>query len=270
MKLRSPHLAVITVVLVFGGIFISMLLGIWRTESSKVPAAYAQGEFAGEYNPADIRGSYTFDDIEKAFDIPVEILAEAFGLGAQENPGTIQAKIFEEIFGEVNGKEIGTDSVRLFVALYTGRPYTAEETTALPLQAVDLLVREGRIDAGTAEEIREKHGVETALDMMGPGAVETAGDTAGTAQSDPEAPEEPAAEELAAGDTHDESDEDTAIKGKTTFQELMDWGLDREEIEEVIGMPLGPPNQAVRDFMIEKGVDFGAYKEELQRRLDEK
>lgn len=258
MKLRSPHLAVITVVLVFGGIFISMLLGIWRTESSKVPAAYAQGEFAGEYNPADIRGSYTFDDIEKAFDIPVEILAEAFGLGAQENPGTIQAKIFEEIFDEVNGKEIGTDSVRLFAALYTGRPYTAEETTALPLQAVDLLVREGRIDAGTAEEIREKHGVETA------------GDTAGSVQSDPEAPEEPAPEEPAAGNTRDESDEDTAIKGKTTFQELMDWGLDREEIEEVIGMPIGPPDQAVRDFMIEQGIDFGAYKEELQRRLDEK
>lgn len=253
MKLRSAHIAVITVVFVFGGIFISMMLGVWRTESSKVPAAYTEGEFAGEYNPADIRGSYTFEDIEKAFGVPVEALAAAFGFEAQDNPGAIQAKIFEEIFGEIDGKEIGTDSVRLFTALYAGLPYTAEESTALPFRAVELLVREGRIDAGTADEIRRKHGVEPGLDMMGPGTADTSVKTADTAADDPE-----------------EADEDTAIKGKTTFRELMDWGLSEEEIEEVIGMPMGPANQAVRDFFIEQGIDFGSYKEELQRRLDEK
>lgn len=257
MKLRSAHIAVITVVFVFGGIFISMILGVWRTESSKVPAAYTEGEFAGEYNPADIRGSYTFEDIEKAFNVPVEALAAAFGFEAQDNPGSTQAKIFEEIFGEIDGKEIGTDSVRLFVALYAGLPYTAEESTALPFRAVEVLTREGRIDGATADEIRQKHGVELGLDMMGPGAMETTGETAG------------AAEEPAGTDTHDEAEEDTAIKGKTTFRDLMDWGLSEEEIEEVIGMPMGPANQAVRDFFIEQGIDFGSYKEELQRRLDE-
>ena len=36
------------------------------------------GEFAGQYNPADIRGSYTFDDISNAFEIPIEDLGKAF------------------------------------------------------------------------------------------------------------------------------------------------------------------------------------------------
>lgn len=251
MKLRSTHIAVLSIVFVFGGIFISMLLGVWRTESSKVPAAYAQGEFAGEYNPADIRGSYTFDDIEEAFDVPVEAIAEAFGFAGQNNPGAVQTKIFEEIFGDIDGKEIGTDSVRLFVALYTGRPYTAEETTALPLQAVDLLVREGRIDTATAEEVRGKHGVELETDASAAAnSPETVGSTA--------------------GDTHEEADEDTAIKGKTTFQELMDRGLSRQEIEGVIGKPMGPAAQTVRDFALQQGVEFSVYKDELQRRLDEK
>jgi hypothetical protein len=49
----------------------------------------------------------------------------------------------------------------------------------------------------------------------------------------------------------------------------MDWGLSREEIEEIIGMPMGPPNQAMRDFLIEKGVEFSGYKDALQKVLDE-
>lgn len=32
--------------------------------------------------------------------------------------------------GEIDGKEIGAYSVRLFVALYVNRPYTAEEGPA--------------------------------------------------------------------------------------------------------------------------------------------
>jgi len=268
MKLRSPHIAAGTLVFVFGGIFISMLLGVWRTESSKIPAAYTEGEFAGEYDPADIRGSYTFEDIEKAFDVPVEALAEAYGFEAQDKPGAVQAKIFEEIFGEIDGKEIGTDSVRLFVALYAGRPYTAEETTALPIRAVDLLVRDGRIDETTAEEIRQRHGVQLALDMMGPDTVQTAGETGAKPASDD-----------AAGNTGgnaggapetDPGDEDTTIKGRTTFGDLLDWGLSQEVIEEVIGMPMGPADQTVREFFIEQDVDFGSYKDELQRRLEEK
>jgi len=60
------------------------------------------------------------------------------------------------------------------------------------------------------------------------------------------------------------------IKGKTTFKELMDWGLSEQEIEEIIGMPMGPPTQAVRDYFMEQGLEFSTVKEDLQRRLEER
>jgi len=248
MKLRSPHLAAILIVVLFGGIVISMLLGVWQTESSKTPASYTAGEFAGEYNPADIRGSYSLDDIESAFEVPVGVLAEAFGIADQENQGAVQIKIFEETFGEISGKEVGTDSVRLFVSLYTARPYIAEESTGLPLRAIDLLVQDGRIDAATAADVKEKNGIEL------PGGAEAGEIVSATAES--------------LSEEHEE--DDTTIKGNTTFGELMGWGLTQGEIEEVIGMPIGPPNQAMRDFFIEQELEFSVYKEELQRRLDEK
>lgn len=247
MKLRSPHLAVISIVVLFGGIVISMLMGVWQTESSKTPASYTAGEFAGEYNPADIRGSYSLDDIDSTFEVPVRVLAEAFGITDQENPGTIQIKLLEETFGEIDGKEVGTDSVRLFVSLYTARPYTAEESTGLPLRAIDLLVQDGRIDAAAAAEVKEKHGIEL------PNGVEAGGVVSAAAESSSEEYEE----------------DETTIKGNTTFGELMSWGLTQGEIEEVIGMPMGAPDQTLRDFLIEQELEFSIYKDELQHHLDE-
>ncbi len=50
----------------------------------------------------------------------------------------------------------------------------------------------------------------------------------------------------------------------------MDWGLSEQEIEEIIGMPMGPPTQAVRDYFMEQGLEFSTVKEDLQRRLEER
>jgi hypothetical protein len=33
----------------------------------------------------------------------VDTLAKAFGVSENENPGTVQLKVFEEVYGEVNG-----------------------------------------------------------------------------------------------------------------------------------------------------------------------
>ena len=78
MKVRSPLLAVIIVAVFVSGIGLSMAFNLWRTEASKEPARYESGEFAGEYNPADIRGSYTFGDIEDTFGVPAQVLGKAF------------------------------------------------------------------------------------------------------------------------------------------------------------------------------------------------
>jgi len=87
MKIRAKQAGLAMVLLFVAGIGMTMLLGYWETESTKEPIKYTTGEFAGKNNPADIRGSYSFGDIEKAFDIPVATLAKAYGFTEEENPG---------------------------------------------------------------------------------------------------------------------------------------------------------------------------------------
>jgi hypothetical protein len=102
------------VTILFGGILFSSALGWWSTVSSKTPATYTEGEFAGQADPADIRGSYTLGDIERNFDVPMEVLAQAFAVQS-DDLAAFQVKSLEEQYAE-SPVEIGTSSVRLFVA----------------------------------------------------------------------------------------------------------------------------------------------------------
>ncbi|NLI41937.1 MAG: 4Fe-4S binding protein, partial [Caldisericales bacterium] len=72
MRITPRWMAVFIVTVLFGGILLSIALGEWTTKSTKEPLTFAEGEFAGEYNPADIRGSYTFGEISRLFEIPLE------------------------------------------------------------------------------------------------------------------------------------------------------------------------------------------------------
>jgi len=87
MKIRSLPLAIIVLVVFFGGIALSATFNLWKTESTKTPAKIQKGEFSGENDPSDIRGSYSFADIEKTFNIPVAVLAKAFGVPYYRRPG---------------------------------------------------------------------------------------------------------------------------------------------------------------------------------------
>ncbi|MBB6480868.1 hypothetical protein [Spirochaeta isovalerica] len=240
MKIKGLTAGLTFIILMIGGIAISVAAGYWATESSKEPVRYETGDFAGEYNPADIRGSYSFEDIENAFAIPVDTLAAAFGLSSEENPVAIQIKLFEDTFGIIDGMEIGTDSMRYFVSLYKGLPYTPEVTTALPRPAIAILRKEGAL---TEEElaIAEERAV-TLDDYMG----ETV---------------------LTETEDHDET-ELAEVKGKTTFADLYDWGLTVEQVETVLQMAAGPRTQTVRDFCTENQIEFSTVKEPLQELLD--
>ena len=63
MRLTSKPLAALVIAIMLGGILFSSALGWWETESSKEAVVYTEGQFAGQANPADIRGSYTFGDV---------------------------------------------------------------------------------------------------------------------------------------------------------------------------------------------------------------
>ena len=144
---------------------------------------------------------------------------------------------------EDSAAEIGTASVRLFVALYTGLPYDLTvETSYLPESAVQILQTRGL----TVEQSDYLANHSVSLDALptAEAVVETA----------------PAAEEEVA---------DTFIKGKTTFAEVLSWGVTQEQIEAVLGLPMPSENLTViKDFVVENGLDFETVKSELQAVVD--
>jgi hypothetical protein len=241
MRITSKTLAPVILIVFILGIGLSMAFNIWITESSKIPAIYESGEFSGVSNPADIRGSYKFSDIEKAFEIESSMLAAAFGMKDLENPEDFQIKGLEELYGATeDGGTIDTDAVRLFVARYKGLPYTAEDTTRLPSPAVNIL--KDKLAPADLEALRA---ISIQLDAV-------------------------RVEEIANPDADEHVEVEAVIKGKTTFDELISWGLSADEIESILGMEMGPRALTVRDYLSEKGLEFSEYKIELQELLDSK
>ncbi len=58
------------------------------------------------------------------------------------------------------------------------------------------------------------------------------------------------------------------ITGKTTFQELVDWGLDMKVIESVIGSPFPGGGIIIKDYVTGLGMEFSPVKTALQGELD--
>ncbi len=108
-------MAIFVVVVLFGGMLVSMAMGEWTTKSTKEPIKFSEGEFAGQYDPADIRGSYTFGDVSRLFEIPLDQLAVAFRV-SEADVAAVALKTIEEKFVNLE-VDLGTNSVRLFVNL---------------------------------------------------------------------------------------------------------------------------------------------------------
>lgn len=247
MTLTSKPLAVMLFVILFGGIALSSAMGWWATESTKEPATFTEGEFEGLANPADIRGSYTFGDIANSFDVTSEILAQAFGI-TTDDPAAFAVKELEAIYLD-SGFEIGTNSVRLFVAFYTGLPFDISvEETYLPRPATDILLAKGNL---TPEQIAylEKFTVDI-------------GDAPAPVVEQPVTDVTPAATEV-----HTETEE-YVIKGKTIFGELITWGVSQETIESIIGAPMPDPAMKIKDYASANGLDFEILKPALQAEVD--
>jgi hypothetical protein len=247
MTIRARTAAIISIVAILGGILVLDVTGLWITEGTKVPTKIASGEFAGLADPASIKGSFSLEDIEKNFSVPAETLASAYALDTVSvEASSYQAKSIEERFEGLEGLtgDIGTDSVRFFVALYLGIPYEPEENTMLPSTATDILLAEGNI---SVEEFEALSGRVFAMGSIAPAMVVTSNN------------ENPAA-----------SSTTTFIKGNTTFGNLLEWGLTETEIEEVLGMPMATKTTVLKDFLAEKGIEFSTYKSELQALLDAK
>ncbi|MBP7494691.1 MAG: hypothetical protein KA771_04285 [Spirochaetales bacterium] len=253
LYLRTKVLAVLIVGLFVGGIYLSQALGWWSTVSRKVARTIASGEFAGNADPADIRGSYTFSDIQKNFGIPVEVLAKAFGFEKEPDPASIQAKMIEEQYGEIDGKDIGTDSVRLFVSLYTGIPHASpEEGTGILETAFQVLKEAGKLSPDQEKELLPK-------------VVKVPGDKTTTPPALPAAPAVAPEKSPDSGTAGGTPSTEVLIKGKTTFKEVLAWGVTKAQIEKVLGRPMPAEGTIIKDWCTSEGLEFGTIRDALQR-----
>lgn len=246
MTITSKSLTLILFATIFGGIAFASAMGWWATESSKVPVTFTEGEYAGQANPADIRGSYTFGDISNSFSVTPDVLAQAFGVQT-EDPAAFAVKELEALYAD-SGFEIGTTSIRLFVAYYTGLPFdTTGQEIYLPGSATKILLAQNNL---TPEQIAylEKYAVELGT-TSNPAAVKTSEVT--SPSSDP-----------ASGSTA------YTVKGKTTFGELLQWGVPQETIEALIGGSLPDPAMTLKDYASANGLNFETLKPALQTEVD--
>jgi len=239
MRLNTKLIGFMFSGIVFAGIVIANLSGLWITESEKKPTLIKEGEFAGMSNPDDIRGSYSFDDISKSFDVEPLIIAEAFGLVTDE-PEDFKCNMLEEYYANMlDGVELGTDSIKQFVAIYTGLPYDGE--AVLPSTAIEVLEREGKWTADMQETYEGM-----VIDMTQLGACRQA---------------------LVEVDSQANNELDMEIKGQTTLAEVIDWGLSQQEIEDVLGFKVENTNINIKDLCEEKGLSFSQIKAELNTLL---
>jgi len=175
MKIKSWLLGLFVLVIIFGGIGVTTAFNLWQTESTKIPVKIGEGEYAGEYNPADIRGSYSIGEISELFEIPLVDLVTAFELEGMDGPEDFKCSELESLYANLEEDvEIGTGSVKMFVALYTGLPFTLEDDEYLPQSAVELLKAKTNL---TEDQVAflDTHSVDiSGLQIVEPGTV-TAG-----------------------------------------------------------------------------------------------
>ena len=141
-NIKSKMVGIVIFLVIFGGIGCTILFGMWATKSDKQPVKYAAGEFSGKYNPADIRGSYTFEEVSELFDIELNILYEAFQIPQGTDAAIFKSKDLESLYAD-SEYEIGKQSVRNFVALYKNLPIDLKESY-LTKQAAELIYEENK------------------------------------------------------------------------------------------------------------------------------
>jgi len=269
MKLNSFSLAVMIFVLLFGGIGFTSAMNWWQTESTKVPATYTDGDLAGQYNPVDIRGSYTFGEVSELFDVPLEDLQAAFRLPAGADPASYPLKSLEAQFVDLP-VEMGTGSVRMFVAFYKGLPYalSADEETYLFAEAVDVIKAQGKMTAEQSAYL-DAHIVQDALVED---AVPTAAVPGSAAPETEEAESTPAATAVVKSEATPAPTEhaapDQTVTGKTTFRDLMDWGVTQATIEGILGEAMPAPQTLIKDYMSQMGLEFSTMKTQFQAAVD--
>ena len=239
MKIKSVHILLAIIIIIGGGILLASELDLYNTDKVRSPKKTAEGI----YDIIDIRGSHSLEEIEKYYQLPASSVIEAFGLRPDTNPALFQLKDMKEIFKPVELEEeeyiVETDTVKVFTSLYLKIPYVSDETFYLPEKTVNYLIENDKL---TGEEKEYWLGHTFKLEYLD-------------------------SKYLTASEFSKivvEEAEGFKITGKTTVQELLDGGITEEKFEEVTGFKV-PEDKSVliRDFVIDKGIEFGEVKDKF-------
>ncbi|WAM36001.1 hypothetical protein [Caldicellulosiruptor acetigenus] len=158
MRINIKFLIILILAIVFGGIIISNSAGIWKTQSEKIPNKINSDEGQEIYDPMSIKGSYTFSDVSKYFEIPIEDLAKAFGLNISKAK-SFKCKDVKTLNTEPSTSALDIDSVRYFVAFYKGIRVDLNVDVYLPSLAKDIIINKGKPLAEQVEYLN-KHLIE--------------------------------------------------------------------------------------------------------------
>lgn len=266
--IKGWMVAIAVFVVMFGGIYLTIGTGHWATTREAEPIKLE----TGEYDPADIRGSYTFAELEEFFAVPANLLFEAFMIPEELRKPTFQIKNMEGLFAPViiDGTEIevGTDLIRVFTSLYTGIPYESSETTHLPSSAVAMLNQEKKLDAEQTA-YWQTHVFE--LFPAGETPAEPVEEEHALTPAEEAAPaESPQAEETAPPSSEEKAETSIEIKGSTTIGGLLDAGMTQERFKEITGVEM-PDDTAMRlkDFADANGLDMETLKDQIIEALQQ-
>ena len=159
------------------------------------------------------------------------------------NPNIFKQKDMKETFKpvELEGEEyiVETDTVKVFTSLYLKIPYVSDETFYLPGKTVNYLIENDKL-TGEEKEYWQGHTFKLEyLDSKYLTALEFSKIVV-------------------------EEDEGFKVTGRTTIQELLDGGITEEKLEEITGFK-APEDKSVlvRDFVIDKGLEFGEMKDKF-------
>lgn len=196
------------------------------------PLKFTTGEFAGQYNPRDIRGSYTLADISYYFDIPLEHLAIAYNLPVDEAK-TFQNKNYKYWFEGLIGdeRELGNGSVAFFVSLYTGLPLELHEPTYLLEQGAELL---------------------KSLDKLTPEQLEYVTNHTITIEDAAPIP----LDEFDPTEYEYDYEEEFVVDGSTTFGDLLDMGITKAQLENILGGEIPELDIRAKDYCVQENIPF--------------
>lgn len=110
-----------TIVVFFGSVQVTKLLGYWKTGYSS--ATDLLTNTTGVKDPANIKGSMPLDVVAKEFNVPVEAILKQFNFP----PDTNTSLMIKEI-AQANGKS--AEDVKAFIAEYLGLPTPSGESSS--------------------------------------------------------------------------------------------------------------------------------------------